>query len=315
MASRLGKLTPTPSSHSRASVQVFRDFVTINRLPETIGYNLAYLGVGIGLVTTSHTFISVGSNWDALAVGFLAAMLSKMQASVADAIHDRDLDRENPGKSRLPTALDRLGSERALTILVAELIGGIALWGWIAVSMHAPICLGFGATMCFLGFICTYPPRIKERGLLNHLTTTVVDVGCIAVFVSLGGGTIGGIQELAVLAVVFLYTFGYHLAHQAADTYYDRRYGISTFTQTLGVRRSVLLAGGVTVLAALITISSGLFLAGGVVLVFAFWYWYAALRMGGADLQVQSDHVARWFSIGLWATLLNASVVLDLVVL
>jgi hypothetical protein len=77
----------------------------------------------------------------------------------------------------------------------------------------------------------------------------------------------------------------------------------------------VLLAGGVTALAALITISSGLFLAGGVVLVFAFWCWYAALRMGGADLQVQSDHVARWFSIGLWATLLNASVVLDLVVL
>ena len=195
MASRLGKLTSTPSSHSRASVQVFRDFVTTNRLPETIGYNLAYLGVGIGLVTTSHTFISVGSNWDALAVGFLAAMLSKMQASVADAIHDRDLDRENPEKSRLPTALDRLGSERALTILVAELIGGIALWGWIAVSMHAPICLGFGATMCLLGFICTYPPRIKERGLLNHLTTTVVDVGCIAVFVSLGGGTSVGYRN------------------------------------------------------------------------------------------------------------------------
>lgn len=309
MASWHGSSTATPLFQS------LRDLVTINRLPETIGYNIAYLGVGIGLATTSRGFASLGSNWDVLFMGFLAAMLSKMQASVADVIHDRELDQENPEKSRLPAALDRLSGEWTLTILIAELIGSVSLWGWIAVSMHAPMYLGFGAATCLLGFVYTYPPRIKERGLFNHLTTTAVDVGCVAVFFFIAGGTLVGGQEIAVLAVVFLYAFGYHVVHQAADTYYDRIYGISTFTQRLGVRRSVLLASVLTVLAALINIYYALFLAGGMLLLFALCYSYMALRIRNTKPQVQSNRVSRWFGIGLWATIMNASMVLDLALL
>ncbi|EMA51253.1 hypothetical protein C450_12275 [Halococcus salifodinae DSM 8989] len=250
-----------------------------------------------------------------LLMGFLAAMLSKMQASVADVIHDRELDRGNPEKSRIPNALDRLGIEGSLTILVAELIGGVFLWGWIAVSIHMPAYLGFGAAMCLLGFIYTYPPRIKERGLFNHLTTTVVDVGCVAVFFFIAGGSTVGGQEIAVLTVVFLYAFGYHVSHQAADTYYDRVHGISTFTQRLGVWRSVLLAGVSTALAALINIYYALFLAGGILLLFALCYLYVALRIRNTKQQVQSDRVSRWFSIGLWGTIMNSSIVIDLALL
>ncbi|WP_241430396.1 UbiA family prenyltransferase [Halococcus salifodinae] len=315
MASHHGTPTATSTSSSTPSVQLFRDFVTINRLPETIGYNLAYLGVGVGLATTSRGLTSLGSNWDLLLVGFLAAMLSKMQASVADVIHDRDLDRENPEKSRIPDALDRLSIKGSMTILAAELIGGMSLWGWISVSMHAPVYLGFGAATCLLGFVYTYPPRIKERGLFNHLTTTAVDVGYVAVFFFIAGGSIVGGQEIAVLAVVFLYAFGYHVAHQAADTYYDRIYGISTFTQMLGVRRSVLFAGVSTALAALINIYYGLFLAGGMLLLFTLCYSYIALRIRNTEPKVQSDRVSRWFSIGLWATVMNSSMVLDLALL
>lgn len=305
--------TSIASLYSSPLFQSLRDFVTINRLAETIGYNVAYLGVGVGLATTSHGLTSLGSNWDMLLVGFLAAMLSKMQASVADVIHDHDLDQENPEKSRIPAALDRLGIEWSLTIFVAELVGGLSLWGWLALSMHAPEYVGFGAVTCLLGFVYTYPPRIKERGLWNHLTTTAVDVGCVAVFFFIAGGTIVEGRELAVLAVVFLYAFGYHVAHQAADTYYDRRYGISTFTQTLGVRRSVLLAGVSTALAGVIDIYYTLFLAGGILLLFALCYVYIAIRIRNAGQRVQSDRVSCWFSVGLWATVVNASMVFDLV--
>lgn len=315
MASHHGTPTATPTSSSTPSVQLLRDFVTINRLPETIGYNLAYLGVGVGLATASRGLTSLGSNWDVLLVGFLAAMLSKMQASVADVIHDRELDRENPEKSRIPDALDRLGIERSLTILVAELIGGLALWGWIAVSTHAPVYLGFGAATCLLGFVYTYPPRLKERGLGNHLTTTAVDVGCVAVFFFMAGGTIVGGQEIAVLTVVFLYAFGYHVAHQAADTYYDRLYGISTFTQTLGVWRSVLIAGVSTALGGVIAVYYASFLAGGVLLLSAFSYSYIVVHIRGLREQAKSDRVSRWFSIGRWAMVQNFAVALDLMII
>lgn len=67
-------------------------FVSANRLPETIGYNIVYFAIGVGLVSqpqlqlTSHQFHQLG-------LVFLAVMLTKMQASIADVIHDYTIDK------------------------------------------------------------------------------------------------------------------------------------------------------------------------------------------------------------------------------
>lgn len=289
-----------------------RDFVIVNRIPETIGYNVTYLSVGIALAAQSSPLKLLISNWWMLSLGFVAVMVSKMQASVADVIHDRELDRDNPEKSRIPAALDRLGIEVSASILVAELIAGMALWGWIAGATGSPLPLAFGTGACLLGFVYTYPPRLKERGIVNHLTTTIVDVGCVAVFYFLAGGQTFVPQQIAILAVVFCYSFGYHIAHQAADTYYDRLYGISTFTQTVGIRGSVVLAAGVTALGGVLCLLRGFYLAGGVVLFFAFCYLLIAIELRDATQQAKSDRVARRFNIGLWATILNAATAVSL---
>lgn len=102
--------------------------VIVNRLPETAGYNIAYFAVGVGLAT-SQPIPAVLQHLTGLSVLFFAMMVSKMQASIADALHDYEVDKENPEKSYIAMSVEILGEKNLLSLLVIELAVGLSLWG------------------------------------------------------------------------------------------------------------------------------------------------------------------------------------------
>ncbi|MGQ3413705.1 UbiA family prenyltransferase [Natrinema sp. LN54] len=291
--------------------QNLKSFLVVNRLPETIGYNIIYIAIGIGLVS-DHPISAVQTYSSYLFVLFTAMMVSKMQASVADALHDYKIDKENPEKSYIAESVRTLGERNLYSLLVVELTVGLSLWGWLAFRTEKLSFLLMGAIVGVFGFTYSYPPRIKERGFLNHIVTTGVDVICAILPVShLMGLIFNRGTNLLILSVLF-YILGYHIAHQAADTYFDRKSGLSTFTQQIGVSESILLSGVSTITAGIFTWIAGYSIAslglgiGGLAYVFLFY------QIMGKSEKEQSLIVARWFSVSLWATYLNGVLALDL---
>lgn len=290
--------------------QTLHVFSTINRLPETIGYNLAYFAIGVGLAP--HPWTTFDEYLLPVGVLFAAVMLSKMQASVADALHDRDLDAQNPGKSNIANAVNYLGEDAAHTLLVSEITLALALWSWLTYTTESLAYVLCGALVTVLGFVYSYPPRLKERGVFNHLATTGVDVaGVVLPVAMLAGATLTVGLELT-LAAIFCYTFAYHILHQAADTFYDREYGVSTFTQQLGVSRSVLLASTCTLLAGVLVLQQGHLGETVLIAVVATGYWWLYRSVKGRPEVEQSDFISRWFNIGWVASLLNGGLAASL---
>lgn len=285
--------------------------VIVNRLPETAGYNIVYFAVGVGLAT-SQPIPAVLQHLTGLSVLFFAMMVSKMQASIADALHDYEVDKENPEKSYIAMSVEILGEKNLLSLLVIELAVGLSLWGWVAFSSGNLIFLLMGLLLTLSGFTYSYPPRIKERGFLNHLVTTGVDVFCVILPVSLLLGFSFDDQARLLLVAVFLYILSYHIVHQAADTYFDRQSGLSTFTQQIGAGPSVILAAVLTALGAIIAWWGGYYVAfiglgmGGIA------YGVLFYQIVGKSERDQSLSVSHWFSVSLWATYLNGVVALDL---
>lgn len=288
------------------------DFVVVNRLSETFGYNVIYFVIGIGLATTSNASIIFAEYVGVLLITFLAVMFTKMQASVADAVHDYHVDKENPEKSFIASAVDSIGVQSLFTILITELCIGIGLWGWLSLRMNAPVLLWIGVGSCLLGFMYSYPPRIKEKGIFNHIVTTGVDVLGVVLPVTLildaeltPGLTIS-------LTVVFLYAFGYHVVHQAADTVYDRESGVSTFTRTVGISESIWLASMLTALAGGIAFWQSYYVSGMGLLVAGGMYATLAIAISGQQPREKCNQIARWFQIGPWATGINGLFALSL---
>lgn len=114
------------------------------------------------------------------------------------------------------------------------------------------------------------------------------------------------------LIAISAYTFAYHLLHQAGDTFYDRQYGISTFTQTIGVLRSVYLAGTLSFAAGLILLWQGFPVGSIVLVVISGGYWLLSRQVKGLSEREQSDYVSRWFHIKWVALFLNGSVAVSL---
>ncbi|WP_212750813.1 UbiA family prenyltransferase [Haloterrigena sp. H1] len=291
--------------------QTLHDILVINRIPETIGYNIAYFAIGIGL-TSLPTAIVIEEHALPLVVLFAAVMLSKMSASIADALHDQDLDAENPEKSFIANAIAHLGSDTAYTMLVGEVVAALIFWSWLAHSTGTLFYVVCGAAVTFLGFIYSYPPRLKERGVLNHLTTTGVDIAGVVLPVAVLSGTTLTVESVATLAAVFCYTFAYHVMHQAGDTFYDREYGVSTFTQTLGVAESVVFASALTVFAGLLVLVQRYIGGSMLLLLVGGGYWLLYRQLNGQTLREQSDYVSRWFHIGWVATFLNGGLAISL---
>jgi len=291
--------------------QKTRGLAQVNRLPETISYNIIYAVIGIN-IATDQPISAIQAYVNHLVIIFVAMMMSKMQASVADALHDYRVDKENPEKSYIARSVQILGENNLYSLLAVELTVGLSLWGWLTFGTDKPIFLLMGALVAIFGFVYSYPPRIKELGFLNHIVTTGVDVFCAILPVSLLIGLRFNQETYFLLAAIFLYILGYHIAHQAADTYFDRQSGLSTFTQQIGVGRSILLSAATTIVAAIFTwlggypISTiGLGIGG---LAYGLLLW----QIVGKSEKEKSLTVSRWFSISLWATYLNGVVAVGL---
>ena len=296
---------PLNETRGHGIVDFISNFVVVNRLPETIGYNIIYFIVGIGLSGAVIGGRILTESVDLLIILFFAVMLTKMQASVADAIHDYSVDKDNPQKSFIASAVDSIGHQLLFTILIIELLAGIGLWGWIAIRTDTMFFFVIGLMSNLLGFIYSYPPRIKERGIFNHVVTTGVDVVGVVLPVAVVTGAVITTELTLSLVAVFLYVFGYHVVHQAADTVYDRESGISTFTQTVGISESVWLAGILTAIAGFIAAwqSYGLSAAG--LMIAGLAYALLAKSIEHESEKKKCDRIARWFRIGPWAIGIN----------
>jgi 4-hydroxybenzoate polyprenyltransferase len=280
----------------------------VNRVQTTAGYNAAYVLVGVGLAGVGQAFATPGR----LTALVGAAMLAKFQASVADAVHDRDIDAANPEKSSVAQAVDRLGHDWALSLVVVELVCALALAGYLTALTGDPVYLAGAATVAVLGFCYSYPPRLKERGILNHVVTTGVDVAFVVLAIPylLNGGL--SYRGVAVGGVVFAYTFGYHVVHQAADAYHDREAGVDTFVLRVGLSRSLAYAGAVTAGAGTLALATGFPVTGLTAAVVAAQYGRLYVATRGDTLRAQTATLADRFSVARIGTVCNGAMALDL---
>lgn len=283
-----------------------RAFVVINRLQATIPYNIGYLLIGLAIGSAQATL----DTRTLAIIGWygIGMMLLKMQASVADAIHDQAVDAANPEKSVIAWAVDELGVRTSWSLLVAELVTGLLLCGYVSFQMGTFVYLAAGAVFALLGFCYSYPPRLKEQNALNHLVTTGTDVGLFVFLVGyIATGTVT-LPLVVISAIVFCYTFAYHVLHQAADTHYDQAADVETFVTRLGIEPATGLAVAGNAVATLLAGVFGYYLAAGVLGVMTGFYGWLFLRLQGKSLRTQSDLIATHFGIGWVATILNLGV-------
>lgn len=275
---------------------------TINRYSELIPYNVAYFLIIAGLATE---VVALEDYLLELVVLFAGTVTMKAQASVADALHDYEVDRENPEKSFVANAVDRLGVENAWTFLFVQGFAAMAFWGYLSWTTGNPLFFAAGLVANLLGFTYSWPPRFKERGILNHVVTTFVDVGCIIYPGLVLVGVPIDARTLVVIGIIWCYSFAYHVMHQAGDTYYDRRSGVATFTQKVGL--AVSLAFTVTLMAVSVALSlvAGYALMAVVTLVYAGYFVRMYLLARGEPERTQTEIVNSRFSTTRCATVLN----------
>jgi 4-hydroxybenzoate polyprenyltransferase len=281
--------------------------LVVNRLPATLGYNVAYFFIGVALAWEAFQ----SAQYSLLVWFGVAVLLAKMQASVADAIHDREADAINPANSAISRSVDRLGLRRAWWMLLVELIGALIAFAVVAMLAGEWLFLAIGVAFVLLGFCYSYPPRLKRRGVLNHVVTTGVDVCFVVLPIPyLLVGTLPT-RTLLVGAMVALYGFAYHVVHQAADVYYDRRSGIETFARSVGAPRSIVLAAAATSVALGLAIALGYPLASIVLLAVTVHYIVLYWRTRDRRQQRQSAIISTRFSIAWVATVLNTATALS----
>ncbi|WP_435065676.1 UbiA family prenyltransferase [Halobaculum sp. EA56] len=285
---------------------------TVTRLRATVGYNLAYvaLGAGLGLLGSADPGAALRDAAAPVAGYALATFLAKGSASVADAVHDRPVDAENPSTERVAAAVGRLGVEPCWSLFVLELVAGVAVAGRVALAVGAAWPLAAVSATALLGFAYSYPPRLKERGLLNHVVTTGVDVCAVVLATALLVADALTVAAVVAGGVVFAYTFGYHLVHQAADAHYDRGAGVETFATRAGVPRTLALAAGCSGAAAGLALALGYVVVAVASLLAAAWYLRLYGRTRGRPPKARTDVVADRFDVGRVATALNAATAL-----
>lgn len=284
---------------------------TVNRLGGMLGLNVGYFLV---IVAAAGDLSVVADRAGLLGLLFVAVIAMKCQASNADAIHDYDADRENPHKTHVPWAVDTLGRSTTKALLGGQLLVSMAAWTGLTWATGNPGYVAAGVVSNALGVTYSFPPRFKERGFLNHVVTTTVDAFCVV----LPGVwlVLGGLTPLAAALVVFTtaYVLAFHIMHQAADTYYDRVVGISTFTQSVGVADSVLVSSLLSLSVGVFAICFGLLLIGVGGLAFGAFLYGLYRDVRGKTEKRQSDVVSERFSVSYWATGLNALMAASMVV-
>jgi 4-hydroxybenzoate polyprenyltransferase len=287
----------------------FHAFWIINRFEALLAYNIGYFLIIAAIPQSTDVLVS---RLDYLLMFFVAVVLMKGHASIADAIHDYALDEDNPQKSYVPRSVDFFGESNAWTLLVVQILVSIFFYGYLTYVTGSLVFLLAGVVLAFFGFTYSYPPRFKEQGVYNHLMTSTVDVTCLLLPGALLMTGELSAEILAVVTIVFFYSFAYHVLHQAGDTYYDRSTGIDTFTQTIGVNHSLVLSAMVVLLATAIAIVFELFLFALAAFVFTAWFIYLYASVRDDHEQQQSDVVSDGFRISRCATTLNVSLAVNL---
>lgn len=280
----------------------------VNRFEALLAYNVGYM------LLLGAAGLAAGATVDRLwLLGplFGGVILSKSQASVADAIHDYEADRSNPQKSYVSEAVDVIGERSSRTFLVVQLLGGLLLWGYLTHVTGSLVYLLAGVGISFFGYTYSYPPRFKEWNVFNHVVTSGVDVTCILLPGLLLVTGAPASAHLGVFAIVFAYSMAFHVMHQAGDTYYDRRRSISTFTTTVGVGAAVAFSAGSLLLAAAIAALVGFPVIAVATAAYGGYFLWLYRRVRGEPEQSQSDVVSASFSVARCATLLNLSLTAD----
>lgn len=283
--------------------QQARAVAVVSRLSATVGYNLAAVLLGVGLGARVGGFPDQPTLW--VAAGYaLATMLAKFQASVADGIHDREVDAVNPEKNVIAAAVGTLGRRRAWLLLGGYLVVSLALYAVVAAVAGSWV-LAVGIAVIVLGFTYSYPPRFKERGIWNHVVTTGVDAGLFVLPLAvLVGGRLAPAAVVAV-GVVACYSFGYHVLHQAADVYFDREAGVETFATEIGVANAVAVAAVATAASAGFAVALGYAIAAVVFAGVSVFYVHLFESVRRWDPQTAAQELADRFSIAWIATLSN----------
>lgn len=286
------------------SIQWVRTYWTINRYTELIPYNVMYFSIIGALAVNAGTLVD---DLGGVVVLFGAVVVMKGQASVADAIHDYELDKENPEKSFVARSVDRMGFERAWTLLVVQGFGSMVLWGYLSWTSGTPLFFAAGLVSNLLGFTYSWPPRFKERGVFNHVVTTFVDIGCIIYpgLVLVGVGL--GAPVVAVIAITAAYSFAYHVMHQAGDTFYDRQSGIDTFTQSIGLDLALLVTIALLAVSVALSVVIDFHLMAAVTLVYSVYFVRMYVLVRGNGEREQTEIVNRRFSTTRCATILNGA--------
>ncbi|MFB6221579.1 MAG: UbiA family prenyltransferase [Halolamina sp.] len=285
--------------------QRLRAAAVVSRLSATVGYNVASVLLGVGLGIRVGGVPRAPTLW--AAAGYAAAtMFAKLQASVADAIHDRAADATNPEKNVIAAAVMRLGLRQAWLLLGGYFVAALVLYTVVAAGTGGWV-LAAGMAVIVLGFTYSYPPRFKERGVLNHVITTGVDAGLLVLPVAtLVGGRLAPTIIVAI-GVVACYSFGYHVLHQAADVYFDRQAGIETFATDVGIETAVAVGAIATGAAAGFAFALGYMLAAvvlGGVTAFYVSLFYSIQELGP---EAATTELTRRFSIAWVATLSNGA--------
>ncbi|MFD1600626.1 UbiA family prenyltransferase [Halobellus rarus] len=283
-------------------------FTTIHRLKETFSFHVAYFLIAVAIV---NKFSILDSYLLELFVLFIAIMTVKTQAYLADVIHDYEVDRNNPAKSQLAAGVDYFGRNRIWSFLIVELVISLALWGWLSVRFTTIELLIIGVIGALSGFLYSYPPRIKERGILNHITTSAVDVLVVLYPVNELIPRSHYEEMFIIICIVFFYSFGYHILHQAADTFYDRQEGVSTFTTYIGADHGVLVAVVFYLLASSIALYYQFLVASATLLFATGWTGKLQIEISNKDEKYTSKVITDRFNIGLWATGLNLAVAVN----
>ena len=280
----------------------------VNRYEALLAYNVGYfcIVVAAGLYVGLDT-----SRLPLLGVLFGAAIMMKSQASIADALHDYEADRANPEKSYVSRSVDVIGEENARTLLVSQILLSMFLWGYLTHGTGDALYLVAGAVACFFGYTYSYPPRFKERGFLNHIVTSGVDVTCVLLpgLVLLTDEPL--VTFLPVLVVVFWYSLAFHVMHQTGDTYQDRQASMSTFTSAIGVNTAILTSVVFLALAGAVAVYAWYPVIAAVCLGYGAYFLSVYGRTRGEPSQRKSEIVSKAFSVARCASILNVAFALD----
>lgn len=288
-----------------------RAYCIINRFEALLAYNIGYMLIILAMAY-GNTSLRDKFGWAVLF--FSAVLFMKAQASVADALHDYQADKRNPYKSYVPDAVDWFGYRASTGILVGQMAISLVCWLYLTLLTGETIFLAAGLVSNFFGFTYSYPPRFKERGVFNHVVTSSVDIFCVLIpGVLLLTGSVSATDGFA-LAVVYLYSFAYHVMHQAGDTYPDRRFGVSTFTQKIGIENSVFMSYAMATLATIVGLCGRLYPIATGTLLFTGYLLSIYRRSLGASEREQSNIVSRRFAISACATTLNLLTAISLFV-